>query len=186
MIETKYNQKCNQGGDIYQHLPVLRKYAEKCNHITEMGVWKINSTWAFLAGRPDVLVSIDRKHPKEFGANIDEVYDAASKADIKYSFIQDDTLEVEIDKTDLLFIDTWHVYQQLKAELDLHGNKVKKYIIMHDTFTYGKVGTMHHQVGSVRALGLQKAIDEFLDENKEWIVHEVFTNNNGLTILKRI
>jgi hypothetical protein len=33
--------------------------------------------------------------------------------------------------------------------------------------------------------GLQQAIDEFLASNPEWVLHEVFTNNNGLTILKR-
>jgi hypothetical protein len=33
--------------------------------------------------------------------------------------------------------------------------------------------------------GLQKAIDEFLDTNKEWEIYKVYTNNNGLTILKR-
>jgi hypothetical protein len=33
--------------------------------------------------------------------------------------------------------------------------------------------------------GLQPAIDEFLAMNSDWVVHEVFTNNNGLTVLKR-
>lgn len=34
-------------------------------------------------------------------------------------------------------------------------------------------------------MGLQKAIDEFLDTNKEWELYKVYKNNNGLTILKR-
>ena len=33
--------------------------------------------------------------------------------------------------------------------------------------------------------GLQKAITEFLEANPAWQVKEVYTNNNGLTILKR-
>jgi hypothetical protein len=33
--------------------------------------------------------------------------------------------------------------------------------------------------------GLQRAIDEFLEENKEWKVQKVYSNNNGLTILKK-
>ena len=34
--------------------------------------------------------------------------------------------------------------------------------------------------------GLWPAIDEFLISNPEWVLHERFTNNNGLTILKKI
>jgi hypothetical protein len=33
--------------------------------------------------------------------------------------------------------------------------------------------------------GLGKAINEFLELNPEWEVFEKYTNNNGLTILKR-
>jgi hypothetical protein len=32
---------------------------------------------------------------------------------------------------------------------------------------------------------LNKAIDEFLENNKEWKVDIVLTNNNGLTVLKK-
>ena len=35
-------------------------------------------------------------------------------------------------------------------------------------------------------LGLQKAIDEFLEINKEWKLKISYTNNNGLTILQRL
>ena len=33
--------------------------------------------------------------------------------------------------------------------------------------------------------GLWPAITEFLEENDNWELHERFTNNNGITILKR-
>lgn len=35
--------------------------------------------------------------------------------------------------------------------------------------------------------GLQRAIDEFLEaaDGRDWQVHKVYKNNNGLTILKR-
>jgi hypothetical protein len=35
-------------------------------------------------------------------------------------------------------------------------------------------------------IGLWPAIEEFLLLNKDWVLHERFTNNNGLTILKKI
>jgi hypothetical protein len=34
--------------------------------------------------------------------------------------------------------------------------------------------------------GLGPAISEFLIDNPQWILHEEFTNNNGLTILKKV
>jgi hypothetical protein len=33
--------------------------------------------------------------------------------------------------------------------------------------------------------GLNAAINEFLESNPQWSIEEVFTNNNGLTVLKR-
>jgi len=89
---------------------------------------------------------------------------------------------IEIEETDLLFLDTTHVYSQLKKELELHSDKARKYICFHDTTSYetkgedGKEGT-----------GIWKAIEEFLEDNKDkWILQERFTNNNGFTIIKRI
>ena len=54
-----------------------------------------------------------------------------------WDFFVADTRQLEIEETDLLFIDTWHDYLQLKKELFRHSNKVKKYIILHDTVFYG-------------------------------------------------
>jgi hypothetical protein len=34
--------------------------------------------------------------------------------------------------------------------------------------------------------GLQPALDEFLENNKDWELEKQFKNNCGLTILKRI
>jgi hypothetical protein len=34
--------------------------------------------------------------------------------------------------------------------------------------------------------GLWPAITEFLDSNSEWELHKRYTNNNGITIIKRV
>ena len=34
--------------------------------------------------------------------------------------------------------------------------------------------------------GLIPALTEFLETHKEWVLHKHYTNNNGLTILKRL
>jgi hypothetical protein len=123
------------------------------------------------------MTSIDIKDPKAFGANIDEVYQA-TKGKIDFKFIRADVLKTKIEETDLLFIDTWHVYRQLKEELRLHADRARKYIILHDTTTFGLRGEDGGE-------GLIKAVDEFLSDNREWSIKEVFANNNGLTVLQR-
>ena len=57
-LEEYYDTLCNRGSDINEHLPTLKKYSEECDHITEMGVRWLVSTFAFLMGKPKKLVSI--------------------------------------------------------------------------------------------------------------------------------
>jgi hypothetical protein len=156
-----------------------------------MGVRWIVSTYAFLVAKPKKMFSIDIQHPLNWGASIEQVEEYAKEIGCQYKFWQTNNLEIEIEETDLLFIDTWHSYKQLKAELDLHASKVKKYIILHDTVLFGDKDELnsYNEFGWYNELdkkGLTPAINEFLEEHKEWNTHKVYTNNNGLTILKRI
>lgn len=100
----------------------------------------------------------------------------------------------------MVFIDTWHIYGQLKRELDKFSKITNKYIIMHDTTIdaiYGetiRLGWNAHQQAiesgfTVEEIncGLSKAIEEFLQNNSnEWVLYEKYTNNNGLTVLKKL
>lgn len=177
--EKKYTELCGIPSDIKEHLPVLQNYASKCHHITELGVRKGVSTWAFLASKANILVSIDVHYPEEFGGNLAEICSAAEEANKEFHFILADDLSIELSDTSLLFIDTLHVYRHLKAELTLHADRAKKFIIIHNTEIYGRVG-------ADGGTGLFNAIHEFLQSHPEWHIREVFTNNNGLTILERI
>jgi hypothetical protein len=185
-IEEIYKKKCNTPTDINEHLTVLKKYAEESEVIIEMGVRSIVSTWAFLFGKPKKLISIDMVEPKNFknhdpdGCDLDLVYKLAKENDINFQFLLSNSLQIEIPECDFLFLDTLHDYNQVKSELKLHANKVKKYIGFHDTVTFKIKGETPGE------LGIGKAIDEFLQENKDWIIHEEFFNNNGLTIIKKI
>jgi cephalosporin hydroxylase len=85
----------------------------------------------------------------------------------------------------MLFIDTWHCYDQLLAELTLHAPKVKKYIAFHDTQTYGT--RSEEFMGRVGSNGLLPAIIHYMIENPgvwQFKVHR--TNNNGLTVIERV
>jgi hypothetical protein len=178
ILEQYYNERCEIPSDINEHMPTLKKYAEDCDHITEMGVRWVVSTFAFLMGKPKKLVSIDIDPLEMWGNDEEALRIIASEYHTEFQFILADTLNIEIEETDLLFLDTWHVYQQVKAELELHASKVRKYIIFHDTTTFGEKG-MDGQ------LGIWSAIQEFLDSNDDWYILEKYVNNNGLTIIKR-
>lgn len=187
-INEIYKHFCNTPGDINEHLPVLKEYAEKCEHVTEMGARWGCSTFAILNGRPNKFVSYDLNSNN----NIDLAKSLSINENINFEFIQNNVLNVEIDETDLLFIDTWHKYGQLKEELKLHANKVKKYLIFHDTESYEFIdepewGGLYKDIKplSNEKKGIWPAIEEFLTENEDWSIEKRLKNNNGLTILSK-
>ena len=111
--------------------------------------------------------------------------------EIKFKFTEANVLNIDIEPTDLLFLDTWHIYDQLKAELARHHGQVKKYICLHDTTSFahhGESTSSHHEFhGEItQGKGLWDAVTEFLEEySNEWELEHRFENNNGFTILKR-
>jgi len=190
-LEQIINQIYQTPSDINEHIPALVEYASECDYITEMGVRAITSTWAFLGAAPKKLISYDIEDPSKWGANIDHVYNVARQYGLNYEFRKENVLKIEIEETDLLFLDTWHAYDQLKAELELHSSKAKKYIIMHDTTSYEfkdepLTSENAWEGAPPTGKGLWLAITEFLDGNNEWRLHKRYTNNNGLTVLKRV
>lgn len=175
ICETEYtniirNGAGRYGGDIKEHLPVIKKYADECNYCIEMGVRNAITTWAFLVSECKALTSIDLKPPPN--NRLELVRKGAKEKNIDFKFIEADTTKIKINPCDLLFIDTLHTYDQLSQELYLHGNKVSKYLIFHDT---------SNEFGPE----LNRAINEFLSKNKHWGILEVLDNNNGLTVLSR-
>ena len=175
-----YADGCNRPSDIHEHLPTLYNYAKQCQHITEMGVRFGVSTRAFLYASPKRLVSYDLF----IDLTVNSWFDQAKLVGFDYEYIQANTLEIAIEPTDLLFIDTLHNYDQVKKELELHACAVGRYIVFHDTVSYGERGESY--AGHDNLPGLRLAIDEFLGNNPEWkIVHNA-KNCNGLMVIARI
>jgi hypothetical protein len=99
---------------------------------------------------------------------------------VNFTFHQADVLTVEIEPTDLLFIDTWHVAQQIQEELRLHGDRSRRYLVLHDTETFGEKGeTAGHG-------GIWPAIAAFVRQNPQWHLLHHFPHSNGLTVLSRM
>ncbi len=174
MIYTLFKEKSDTPSDINEHMETLRRISSECDHITEMGVRAMVSTWAFLEGlreRGGKLVSIDIVSPEEYGISINKVKESCAQENVDFTFILGDTLSIDIEETDLLFIDTLHFYSQLTKELARHADKAKKYIALHDTES--------------SPMEMWPAVNEFLQAHPEWVLYEHHPNNNGLTILKR-
>jgi hypothetical protein len=170
ITEFSFNYAKYTKSDINEHISVMHKYANECNHITEFGVRTGVSTWAWLASKAKVIRCFDIEN---ISKNL-ELHNASAKdtkKDFTFTCVNTIADRFEIEPTDLLFIDTSHTYEQCIKELKQHGDKVKKYLIFHDTILCPE---------------LNKAINEYLELNKNWKIKEVLTNNNGLTILERI
>jgi hypothetical protein len=200
-IKEKYTSLCTSVSDIYEHLPTLFKYAKECESIIELGVRGCISSWAFTYG-----LLHNNKNKKQIFLNdinpcdIRELLKATKETDIQVNYEWINDLELNVTENyDITFIDTWHVYAQLKRELEKYSKITNKYIIMHDTTVDGIYGeTVRFQWNAEEQsrtsgfpveeinCGLSKAIEEFLENNKNWIIKEVYHNNNGLTILQKI
>lgn len=164
--------------DIKEHLPILYDLANKCTHITEFGTRGGVSTTAFLyAPRVKIVVAYDIV---DCSATVNELRSCLqeSQSSVHFDFHQADVLKIDITETDLLFIDTLHTKIQLEQELKLHADKVKKYIVLHDTTTFG-------EKGEDSGIGIWPAIEEFLERNQNWFLLKRYENENGLTILER-
>lgn len=189
-VLEKYNYHKDTPSDINEHLPALYEYAMKCDHVTEMGTRSVVSAWAFVLANPKKLVCYDIERHQ----NIDELESLANEYFVNLKFIEADVLKTEIEETDLLFIDTFHTYEQLTRELELHSHKARKYLAFHDTTSFGfRDEADYHCVSDIvkntekRKTGLVPAIDEFMKSELGscWEVEKIFMNNNGLTILRR-
>jgi cephalosporin hydroxylase len=129
---------------------------------------------------------------------IDMLLDVCENENINATFYKEDDLTCPIEETELLFIDTWHVYGHLKREFARWHSYAKKYIILHDTTVDGEYGESIRMGWNILeqskasgipveeiARGLWPAVEEFLKEHPEWVLKERYTNNNGLTVLAR-
>ena len=202
-IEDGFNMVKEQPSNVNEHIQTLADYAEKCTSVVELGVNEMQTTWAFLKGlrfnkkKKKNLICIDiAGKPSRF----DDIAELAKKNRINMEFIQGDSGLIDIPNTDMLFIDTTHHYGLLMRELNKHNQKVKKYIIMHNTEIDGQYGEIvrmcyYYDVEALSKLhgfavkdmckGLAFAIEDFLNSHPEWKVDKHFPNNNGLTILAR-
>ena len=199
MLHTKFLERCVAPSDIHEHLPILARYASECTHVTECGVSTVVSSYAFADALLPIVGSRFVQVDPVWHANID-IFQAECKSEgLDSVFHHKSDLECPMEPTDLLFIDSWHVYGHLKRELVRWHPHVRKYILLHDTTVDEWAGeTVRLGWDAVRQSretgipveeirkGLWPAVEEFLSQHPEWRMRERLTNCNGLTVLERV
>ena len=200
-VNREYITRCNTPSDINEHLPTLARYAEECSTVAEFGMRSVISTWALLYGllkSPGTnkrLLSLDLN----YSPGIENVKNLCNHLCIDFFFIMGNDILYSLEPTDLLFIDTWHIYGHLKRELEKHHSQVNKYILLNDTTVDAIVGetirngwdpvaqskTCGYPIEEITK-GLWPAVEEFLAAHPEWVLEHRYKNNNGLTVLKRV
>jgi glycosyltransferase involved in cell wall biosynthesis/Flp pilus assembly protein TadD len=172
-VAELYCSACRCDHPLHEYLPALVALARSCRHITDAGTGIGLAAAAFLYAFPERLVSIDRvKYPE-----VDRLSLVAGRTD--FTFRATDILWEELEETDLLFLDTWHVAEQLSEELRLHAGKVRKFIVIHGTTAYADQGEDpgYHGFGPV--------IEKFLAQGT-FSLKERRTSGAGLTVLERV
>lgn len=199
--EELYDQfvfHCSHPSDINEHLPLLRELARECGSVVEIGVNEIVSTWGLIQGlsesiqRPLSYTGIDLKYP---ALNTLFLFDRLAESnEIAVQFWQANDFDIDIETTDMLFIDSWHTYRHLTYELEKFSPQVRKYIAMHDTSEpwgdmdepcYLEEIPAYPPHISPHKQGLWPAVEDFLMAHPEWRLKERRLNNHGLTVLER-
>ena len=191
--------------NLNEHFETIRKYASRCKHITEFGTSELVSCWALAKGLADnganvcSLTCVDIKPVPASFANATALL---KRAGIRAKYVQGDSLKIRIQPSDLLLIDTFHCFPQLKRELERCQGNITKYIIVPNTELDGQSsevvrlfyeynideeckkfnGCSHEDI----CTGLMPAIQEFVAKNSNtWRIAECHKNNNGLVVLER-
>lgn len=173
MIADHFEKVKNTPSDINEHIQTLYEYALKVKHITEFGFRGGNSAIAFLMSNPDKFHSYDIIISPE----VETFKQMAENEHFSFIFHNENTLNCEIEPTELLFIDSEHTHDQVLKELQCHAHNVSKYIILHDTETFKDY---------------RSGINEWLSgQDQDWLtgcwnVEKEFTNNNGLLVLRKV
>lgn len=187
-IVAHYQAACLKGTAISAHLPRLRDLAVGCTVAQEFGVKRGASSAALLLGAESVI-SYDIEPTKE-------ARELARLVGPRWSYRIEDSRAALPTPCELLFVDSLHTYAQCRAELQRHADSVSRWLVFHDSITFGSVGAYGetgrqvwtYQVGQSvpqTCLGIRPAIDELMARDPSWQIRAHYTDSHGLLVLER-
>jgi hypothetical protein len=155
-LRKHYESICARPSDINEHLPTLYSYAKKSTHVVEAGVRECVSTFAFLLGLLDGSIEDINANPgterhdalRQLKMSCLDLYRSKNFDTVKIYEKLGPTINMVVGNcikyhgvsSTMTFIDTWHVYPQLRDELAHFSKITEKYIILHDTTVDGQRG----------------------------------------------
>ena len=178
---------------ITAHLPRLRALAEQCDDVVEFGVKRGASSAALILGAKGGVWSYDILRTPQ-ADHLQTV--AAPKWAYTAGPTTGDSRCVAPRPCDLLFIDSLHTLAQLQVELDRHAGGVRRFLVFHDTITFGSLGADGEtgrwswtpapgQSVPREHLGIRPAIDELMIADPSWHITQHYTDSHGLLVVER-
>jgi len=122
------------GEDYHEQHDAVRRYLQPGDTYMELGTHQGSTAARAMLNNPEkvILVDISMEKYNKFLKPIAEEY--CSQNNIELIVHECSSIDAKCThKTDILLIDSLHQRNHMQKELDLHGNNVSKYIIVHDT-----------------------------------------------------
>jgi hypothetical protein len=172
--------------DLDEHLPTLKFFASKVDHVTEF-TKRRESTVAFVAARPKTVISYQKEADVLLATLQGTIKNDSESQGRKIETLtihwNTDSLEIDpIEETDLLYIDTVHAGPRLSAELEAHGERVRRFIVLRGTGAFGERAESSEREPPP---GLFHGLRPWLEANPQWAVIAHVDNEYGLTILSK-
>jgi hypothetical protein len=170
-----YEYYAKQEGDFSSHFPAIEALAKHCDHVTDLGNRDYDLA-ALAGGEPKRIVSYSMVQQSAIFWRLEAL--AKEKKDFSVLIRHTDSLECNIEETDLLFIKTYHTAERLRAELARHADKVRRYIVIPTSETFGRRAADGKP-------GMKIALIDFMHKNREWSVIYNNPEQHGLMVLSK-
>lgn len=190
-MEALYRKLRCGGRMMAHHMDYLRSLSVRSTRCVEFGVRGAVSTVALLAGGSK-LDSWDVQVRPTDGELHEQIMKLACG---QWGFHLGDSRKADIPECDLLLHDSVHNYDHVKAELDAHAHKVRRWIVFHDTIVMGSYGQKPYAESDMAGtaggadetvMGIRLAIDELMIEHPEWRIVRHDPNSSGLLTIEKL
>lgn len=171
--EIRKQQEAAHGNDYCEQHDAIQKYLAECESYKELGTHQGGTAAAALLMNPKKveLVDISMEKYRKYAEPIFAQYCIKNNIELRILELDSTSPYSVTGYFDMMLIDSYHRRKHMEKELAIHHNKIKKYIIFHDT-------------NAVKEL--QDCIEDFCSDNTQWTIIEQGKNNVGYTVIKRI
>ena len=180
-----------------EHVMTLYNLTHDCTSVLELGN-EFTSTWPILKSLATKKNSVYTAIANTINnsGNIIDIIDFCNFKNINVKYVVENELKIktdELEKYDLLFIDSIHTYIHVLWQLNNFSYLINKYIILHDTEAPWGLKDEPTDNSNIYPIGYNQnkqgvltAIMDFLYENHNWKILDKKENNHGLIILGRV